>query len=179
MQLAFANRVTFTKLMVVAVAMFGFGFALAPFYKKLCEAIGINELDRADVRASNSQVDATRWITLELDANLRSDLPWTFKPVGHTLRIHPGQLVHLEYEVVNNSAVLTSGQAIASYGPPLVAVHVRKLECFCFKQQQLQPNERRRMPVLLVIEKSLPKSVDTVTLSYTFFRVEGAGAGAG
>lgn len=178
MQVALANRITFTKLVVVAIAMFGFGFALTPFYKKLCDAIGINELDKADA-VVNTQVDAARWVTLELDANLRNAMPWTFRPVGTSVRIHPGQLVHLEYEVANNSAETITGQAIASYGPQLVSAHVRKLECFCFKQQTLRPGEHRRMPVALVIGSTLPRGIDTVTLSYTFFRVEAAGAGKG
>jgi cytochrome c oxidase assembly protein subunit 11 len=166
------NIVTSRKLAIVACAMFGFGFALVPFYKKICEVTGINNVLKAD-QVANSQIDAARWLTVEFDANVRSQLPWTFTPLEKRVRFHPGELVQVSFEVRNNSPRAITGQAIPSYGPQLAGRYFKKLECFCFTQQTLQPGEVRRMPVVFVIQKDLPQDVNTVTLSYSFFEVEG------
>ena len=170
------NLVTLRKLVVVACVMFGFGFALVPFYKKICEVTGINNLLKADT-VTNTQVDARRWLTVELDANVRSNLPWTFTPVEKQVRFHPGELVQVTFEIRNQSQRAITGQAIPSYGPQLAGRYFRKLECFCFTQQTLQPGEVRRMPVVFVIDPGLPQDLNTVTLSYSFFEVEGATTG--
>lgn len=167
-----SNLVTLRKLLIVAVAMFGFGFALVPFYKKICEVTGINNVLKADV-VTNTQVDTARFLTVEFDANLRNDLPWTFAPLEKSVRFHPGELIQVTFEIRNNSNRAVTGQAIPSYGPQLAARYFKKLECFCFTQQTLAPGEVKRMPVVFVIEKGLPQDVNTVTLSYTFFEVEG------
>jgi cytochrome c oxidase assembly protein subunit 11 len=166
------NRVMMRKLVIVACAMFGFGFALVPFYKKICEVTGINNVLKAD-QVANSQVDTGRWLTVEFDANVRSQLPWTFAPLEKRVRFHPGELVQVAFEVRNNSSRAVTGQAIPSYGPQLAGRYFKKLECFCFTQQTLQPGEVRRMPVVFVVEKDLPQDLNTVTLSYSFFEVEG------
>ena len=88
------NRSTLRRLAFFAVAMFGFGFALVPFYRAICEVTGINSLVRRDAPASNTQVDTSRWITVELDANTRG-LQWSFAPVQRSVRVHPGELVHV------------------------------------------------------------------------------------
>ena len=168
-----SNLLTMRKLLVVAVAMFGFGFALVPFYQKICEVTGINSLLKPD-EVTNTQVDAARFVTIEFDSNLRSKLPWTFRPLQTSVRIHPGELATVMYEIRNNSGRAVTGQAIPSYGPQLAARYFKKLECFCFTQQTLQPGEAKQMPVVFVIDKALPDDVNTITLSYTFFEVEGA-----
>lgn len=166
------NLTTLRKLLVVALVMFGFGYALVPFYKKICDVTGINNVLKADVIA-NTQVDDARWLTVELDANLRSNLPWTFRPIEKSVRFHPGELMQVTFELRNNSKRVITGQAVPSYAPQLAAAHFKKLECFCFTQQTMQPGEVKRMPVVFVIERGLPQDVNTVTLSYTFFEVEG------
>ena len=167
-----ANQQTLVKLLVVAAMMFGFGYAMVPFYRALCDALGLNSVIKADAVA-NTQVDAARFVTIEFDANLRSDLPWTFTPVEKSVRIHPGALTQVTYEVRNRSDRPVTGQAIPSFGPQLAGRYFKKLECFCFTQQTLAPGEVRRMPVVFVVEPGLPQDVNTVTLSYTFFEVEG------
>lgn len=174
-QLPRANAAMLRKLVVVACAMFGFGFALVPFYKKICEVTGVNNVVAAD-KVASTQVDASRWVTVEFDTNLRSDLPWVFRPLEKSVRFHPGELVQVEFEVENRSSRAITGQAIPSYGPQLAGRYFKKLECFCFTQQTLNAGEVRRMPVVFVIEKALPQDVGYVTMSYTFFAVEGANA---
>ena len=169
---AHANQQTLVKLLVVAVMMFGFGFAMVPFYRALCDALGLNSVVKAEV-VQNTQVDLGRYLTIEFDANLRSNLPWTFTPVERSVRIHPGALTQVTYEVHNRSDRPITGQAIPSFGPQVAGRYFKKLECFCFSQQTLAPGEVRKMPVVFVVEPGIPQDVNTVTLSYTFFEVEG------
>ena len=174
-----ANRTLVFKLVVVAIGMFGFGFALAPMYTKLCELTGLNNLQAQDPGVLNTQIDRTRTITVQFDANLRNELPWSFRPLTNSLQVHPGQLVRVVYEIKNASDRDLFGQAIPSYGPQVAGRYFKKLECFCFTRQELKPNETRQMPVVFVVEPGLPEDVHTITLSYTFFQVEGAGAKPG
>ena len=166
------NTAMLRKLLVVACVMFGFGFAMVPFYKKLCEVAGLNSIIKPET-VKNTQVDTSRTLTMEFDSNVRSGLPWTFHSIEKSVRFHPGELVQVEFEVRNNSDKVLTGQAIPSWGPQVAGKHLRKLDCFCFTQQTLQPGEVRRMPVVFVVETTLPGDVSYVTMSYTFFQVEG------
>ena len=167
------NRVLVTKLGVVVLAMFGFGYALVPFYEKICEVTGLRDIDKADVVA-NTQVDRTRFVRIEFDTNLH-DMPWKFRALETTTDIHPGAVTQVLFEVVNTSDHPVTGQAIPSYGPRNAAQYFRKLDCFCFTRQTLAPGETRRMPVVFVVDPELPRDIPTITLSYTFFTVEGNG----
>ena len=158
------------KLFIFSIVMFAFGYALVPFYEKFCEVTGINNLLQPDVLAQEIQVDTSRWVTVELDANTRG-LPWQFKPLQSSVRIHPGEPVDVMYEITNNSDRVINGQAIPSYSPRSLERYLRKFECFCFTKQVLQPNEVRQMPVQFVIEPGLPADINTVTISYTFFEL--------
>jgi cytochrome c oxidase assembly protein subunit 11 len=115
-------------------------------------------------------------VRIELDSNVRK-LPWTFRPLEVIVDVHPGEMRQVNYEIVNTTDRTMTGQAIPSYGPPHAAQYFRKLECFCFAQQTLQPGERRQLPVVFVVDAALPKDVATITLSYTLFEVEGAAGG--
>lgn len=161
-----------TRLSIVAVAMFGFGFALVPFYDHICRALGVNSMVEKNELPANTQVDFTRTVTIELDANAHG-MPWRFQPTVRHLEAHPGQLVHVEYEVANVRNAPMTGQAVVSYGPALAGRFVRKLDCFCFTQQTLAAGETRRMAVSFVLDATLPADINTLTLSYTFFEVAG------
>ena len=167
-----ANRQMLLKLVVVAVLMFGFGFALVPMYETICKVTGLRDLREADALPANTQVDASRSITVEFDANQRG-LPWDFKPVARSLTVHPGAMAQIEYEVRNTLGRPVTGQAIPSYAPEVAAQYFHKIECFCFRQQTLKAGESRRMPVVFTIDPALPASVRTISLSYTFFEVPG------
>ncbi len=160
------------KLIVIAIMMFGFGYALVPLYKAICEITGINVLSSKDGLVEgigNTQIDKTRTITVELDAN--SHGPWRFRPTVKSLQVHPGEMTQIVYEVVNTQARAVDAQAIPSYAPQQAAAYFKKVECFCFKQQTLQPNEAKQMPVMFFIDPKLPRDVTTITLSYTFFEI--------
>ena len=176
------NRRMLGKLVVVAGVMFGFGYALVPMYRAICEALGINVLTLNEQRISsgnwlgrqavaNTQVDTTRTVTVEFDANVRG--PWDFKPAVRSVQVHPGELTTVQYEFRNIQNRTMAAQAIPSYAPRQSGPHFNKLECFCFNEYTLSPGESKTWPVAFVIDPKLPKDVTTITLSYTFFEVGG------
>ena len=122
----------------------------------------------------STQVDLSRTVTVEFDSNARG--PWRFKPGVSAMRVHPGELATVTYEIANQQNRTMQAQAIPSYIPMSATQYFRKLECFCFKQQSLAPHEAKQFPVVFVIDPRLPKNVGTITLSYTFFEVGGAAA---
>lgn len=168
-----------SKLGVIVLAMFAFGYALVPIYKAICEMTGINVLALGDRQIpgatpklpANTQVDLTRTITVEFDSNARG--PWHFKPAQNTIKVHPGELTTVMYEFQNTQNRTMSAQAIPSYAPAQAGAHFNKLECFCFQQYTLAPGEKKQWPVAFVIDPKLSKDVSTITLSYTFFEVGG------
>lgn len=167
------NLAMLGKLALLAVLMFGFGFAMVPLYKKICEVTGINFLTKEDRSAAefarNTQVDTSRTVTVEFDANHHG--AWRFRPERSSVTVHPGELVTVEYELVNTQPRDTAGQAIPSYAPQVAAQYLRKLECFCFRQQALGAMQTRRFPVVFVVDPKLPADVTTITMSYTFFEL--------
>ena len=175
-----SNRAVLKKLTVLAVLMFGFGYALVPLYKSICEALGINVLSLSErqitgigkaVPDANTQIDRSRTITVEFDANARG--PFHFKPALRSLQVHPGELATVMYEFKNVQDRTLAAQAIPSYAPKQATAHFNKLECFCFNEYTLAPGESRQWPVAFVIDPKLPRDVTTITLSYTFFEVPG------
>jgi cytochrome c oxidase assembly protein subunit 11 len=167
------------KLIVVVLGMAAFSYALVPIYKAICEATGINILALGEKQLpgankklpANTQVDLSRTITVEFDANVRG--PWDFKPEKRSLQVHPGELATVMYEFQNIQNRAMAAQAIPSYAPKQSTAYFNKLECFCFNQYTLQPGEKKAWPVAFVIDPKLPKDVTTITLSYTFFEVGG------
>ncbi|MCB2020843.1 MAG: cytochrome c oxidase assembly protein [Burkholderiaceae bacterium] len=168
------------KLGVIAVLMFAFGYALVPVYRAICNQLGINVLSISERRAASfatgadavsTQVDLSRTISVEFDANARG--PWEFKPAQRSVDVHPGELVTVMYEFRNVQPRAMVAQAIPSYAPKQAEPYFNKLECFCFTEQTLAPGESRSWPVVFVIDPKLSKDVKTITLSYTFFEVGG------
>jgi cytochrome c oxidase assembly protein subunit 11 len=176
------NRRMLGKLLVIVLLMFGFGYALVPMYRAICEALGINVLTLADQRKAtgswtgkrpvdNTQVDTSRLVTVEFDANARG--PWDFKPAQRSVQVHPGEMATVMYEFKNIQSRTMAAQAIPSYAPRQASPHFNKLECFCFNEYTLKAGEAREWPVVFIIDPKLPKDVTTITLSYTFFEVGG------
>lgn len=174
------NRRMVGKLMVVVVAMTGFGYALVPIYRHICEALGVNVLSLAEggaggggkrERPENTQIDNTRLVTVEFDANAHG--PWDFKPAVASVQVHPGEMATVMYEFRNKQTRAMAAQAIPSYAPHQAAPHFNKLECFCFNEYTLAAGESKQWPVVFYVDPKLPKDVTTITLSYTFFEVGG------
>ena len=172
------------KLAVITLGMFAFGYALIPISQRICEATGINILSLSERQVpgngsagpnaklpANTQVDFSRTITVEFDANARG--PWEFKPAKRSIQVHPGELATVMYEFQNVQNRRMAAQAIPSYAPRQATAHFNKLECFCFNQYTLEPGEKKEWPVAFVIDPRISKDVTTITLSYTFFEVGG------
>jgi cytochrome c oxidase assembly protein subunit 11 len=165
------------KLLVVTLLMFAFGYTLVPIYRAVCTALGLNVLALSEEQgkgggaARNSQVDRSRTVTIEFDANARG--PWDFRPEQASVDVHPGQVTTVMYSIRNRQNRAIALQAIPSYAPSVAMAHFTKLECFCFSQQVLQAGESKRWPVVFVVDAKLPMDVKTITLSYTFFEVGG------
>lgn len=175
------NQGLLLKLVIIGVAMFGFAYALVPIYNAICKALGINVLSVSERVAAgqppkavqSTQVDFSRKITVEFDANARG--PWDFKPAITSMVVHPGEMATVLYTFKNIQDRAMAAQAIPSYAPKQATAHFNKLECFCFNEYTLAPGESKAWPVVFVIDPKLPKDVTTITLSYTFFEVNGKG----
>ncbi len=179
------NRRMMGKLGVIALAMFGFGYALVPMYRTICAALGINVLSVSErvtgsatgSRKASTQVDLSRTVTIEFDANARG--VFDFKPAVRSVQVHPGEMATVMYEFRNIQNRTLAAQAIPSYAPMQAGAHFNKLECFCFNEYTLKPGESKQWPVVFYVDAKLPKDVTTITLSYTFFEVAGKVAGQG
>lgn len=167
------------RLLIVSLAMFGFGYALVPLYKAMCSYLGINVLAIGDnkiggvgeSRPLNTQIDKSRTITVEFDTNVRG--LWYFKPGVRSIQVHPGEMATVMYEFQNLQSRRISAQAIPSYAPLQAGPHFNKIECFCFQEYTLDPGERKSWPVVFIVDPKLSDDVKTITLSYTFFEVGG------
>ncbi len=176
------NKGLMAKLFAVTLGMFAFGYLLIPLYKAICDWTGVNILALSEREASgsmngragltNTQVDASRTVTVEFDTNVRG--PWTFKPEKRFVEVHPGELITVMFEFQNAQDRTMSAQAIPSYAPLQAQAHFNKLECFCFNQYTLAPGEKKSWPVVFHVSPKLSKDVTTITLSYTFFEVGSA-----
>ena len=166
-----ANRRLATKLLLVCLAMFGFGYALVPLYDVLCDITGLNgKTGRVDTEVAQVQkIDSERWVTVEFTGSAMEGLPWEFRPMQNKIRVHPGEIAVVNYYARNVSNETIVGQAVPSVTPGKAAAKFDKIECFCFSQQELKAGEAKEMPVRFVVDASLSKDVNTITLSYAFF----------
>ncbi len=171
------NRRTARTLVLVALAMFGFGFALVPLYDVFCEITGLNgKTGGAVAEARTAKLDTSRWVTVEFTGSVSQGMPWEFRPLQKKLRVHPGQITVAHYYVRNTTTETIVGRAVPSVTPGLAAAHFKKIECFCFSEQTLKPGETREMPVRFTVDPGLAANIGTVTLSYTFFNTDSAQA---
>ncbi len=158
------------RLALAAVCMFGFGFALVPLYDIFCEVTGI----RAPIEATNAaeiteQPEASRAITLELLASTGNSAPWDFGPVNDRIEVQTGLIQDTEYVARNLAPRALAGVATPDVQPAEAARYFKKIECFCFTEQNFAVGEERTLPVRFYIDPDLPAHIDTITLAYTLF----------
>jgi cytochrome c oxidase assembly protein subunit 11 len=165
-ELELRNRALMGKLLVIAVGMLGFGFAMVPMYRQICDALGLTQT--RVVAAANTQVDLTREVTVELLAS-SAGLPWRFEAVERAVRVNPGKLVTVRYRVTNDLGRSVTAHAVMNTAPANAARWIQKQECFCFSSQTLAAGESREMPVVFRVSAAAPESLRTISLSYTFF----------
>jgi len=154
--------------------MVGLAYAAVPFYSWFCRTTGYGGTPQISNVAPAGVVD--RKITVRFDANVSPGLPWRFTPEVNSIDLRIGEVATIYYDVVNESARTTEGQAGYNVSPPTVGAYFTKINCFCFTQQQLAPGEKRQMAVVFYVDPALVKDSDqddlnTITLSYTFYSV--------
>ncbi len=159
---------------MMVFASFSFAYLQPPLYKAFCEWTGIYDIGKADEFRASSV--SGRPITLQFDANTHGT-GLRFTAMQNAVNIQTGELVQVDFRVENLRSTPVTGQAVPSYGPKHAGEYVKKLDCFCFRQQVFAPGEVRVLPVVFALDRNLPEDVATVTLSYTFFEVPG-GAGS-
>ena len=163
------RRLGFKLLWIVAAALL-FAYALVPLYDVLCRVTGLNgKTENSAATYANTRVDSTRWVTVEFTGNVMPGLGWNFYPKQASIRVHPGQIETVLFVAKNITNDVVTGQAVPSVSPSLASLYFKKIECFCFRQQALQPGETKEMPLRFYVSPDLPEDVKAVTLSYAFF----------
>jgi cytochrome c oxidase assembly protein subunit 11 len=165
-ELTLRNRQLMAKLLVIAVGMLGFGFAMVPMYRQICDALGLSQT--RSIGSINTQVDPSRSIKVELLAS-SAGLPWRFESIDRAVSLHPGELATVRYRVVNTLGRAVTAHAVMNTAPAEAAKWIEKRECFCFSDQRLAAGEEREMPVVFRVKSDAPESLDTISISYTFF----------
>ena len=159
------------KLGFVAIAAFGFSFALVPLYEIACETVFGIRLEREAAQAPGADAEVSdRVVTVIFDGGVNSKLPWAFEPNQVEMQVRPGELYETTYFARNKSERAIVGSAVPSVAPARASGYFTKTECFCFTAQTLQAGESRDMPVRFIVDPDLPEGINTLTLSYTFFR---------
>ena len=163
------NRHFLVRALLVCGAMFLFGFACVPLYRIVCEHVFRNKIYNTADSGKGFTVDASRWVTVQFVGNVNSQLDWQFAPEQVEMKVHPGAVNDAWYDATNKAGSAIVGNAVPSIAPSQGSPYFNKIECFCFTEQTLNPGESRRMPVKFVVDPKLPKTIDTLTLSYTFY----------
>lgn len=162
------NRVTLWKLLLIIPVMLVFCAGMVPLYRQICAVLGITA---SQAVAQNTQVDYSRLIKVDFDANLNRNFAWRFEPLDKHVEVHPGAMVTINYRVTNTMNHATTGRAVPSFGPIEAGLYFNKISCFCFSNQTLQAGETRDMPVTFYVDPKIPKDLGAIALSYTFFNV--------
>ncbi len=161
---------TFTRrLLLLAVAMFGFGYLLVPLYSVFCELTGFGGKPNETAATVVENIDENRLVKVEFVTTVNEYAPWEFSAAVADMEVHPGKLYKATFRARNLSHETKVAQAVPSIVPVQAAKYFRKTECFCFTQQAFSPDEARDLEVQFIVDSNLPSYVDTVTLSYTFF----------
>jgi len=164
------NKKVIRNLLFAVVGMFGFGFALVPLYDTFCSLTGLNgKTDDVAYSGDVMVVDDNRKIKVDFMTSLNESMPWDFKPLQHSVTVHPGQPTQVSFMVRNKTDRDMIGQAIPSIAPGLAAGYFKKTECFCFTEQKLKAGEEKEMPVVFIVDPAIDKDIHEITLSYTFF----------
>lgn len=167
-----ANRRLALKLLWIVAGASLFAIALVPLYNVFCEVTGLNgKTESLPVSAEKAlKVDQNRWVTVEFTSSVMSGLGWNFHPKQSSIKVRPGQIEIALFEARNNTNAVVTGQAVPSVSPGRATPYFKKIECFCFERQELKPGESKEMPLRFYVSPDIPADVQTVTLSYAFFK---------
>ncbi|WP_263081399.1 cytochrome c oxidase assembly protein [Endozoicomonas sp. Mp262] len=166
------TRRTLIRLILIALGMFGFGFAMVPLYDVFCQVTGLNgKTDPVPYQAKESSIDTSRTIKVQFVATKNGDMSWDFAPSISEINLHPGEVGKLVFFARNPGDRRIVGQAIPSVSPFQATNFLHKVECFCFTTQTLEAGEEKEMPLRVIVDQELPKHINKLTLSYTLFDV--------
>ncbi|MDI1309689.1 MAG: cytochrome c oxidase assembly protein [Methylotenera sp.] len=169
-QLDLKNKKLVRKLLWLVVGSLLFAFALVPLYDVLCTLTGLNgKTQNSAALMSKAKVDNTRWVNVQFTSNVMPGLGWNFYPKQASIRLHPGQIETVLFVAKNTTNEVVIGQAVPSITPGIASANFKKIECFCFVRQSLNPGEEKEMPLRFFVSPELPKDVTDMTLSYSFF----------
>ena len=163
------NRGLVGRLLILAVAMFGFGFALVPLYDVFCEITGFGGRTNPEAVTVVEAPDISREIRVEFMTTVNSYAPFEFRADADSMTVHPGKMYFATFTAKNMTDDDKIAQAVPSVAPVAAAEHFVKIECFCFNSQEFAANEEKAMPLQFIVDPNLPEYVDTITLQYTFF----------
>jgi cytochrome c oxidase assembly protein subunit 11 len=163
------NRSLVGRLLIMAVAMFGFGFALVPLYDVFCEITGFGGRTNTEAAVVDEAPDLDREIRIEFMTTVNSYAPFEFVADADSMTVHPGKMYYATFTAKNLTEAGKVAQAVPSVAPIAAAEHFVKIECFCFNNQEFAANEEKAMPLQFIVDPELPDYVDTITLQYTFF----------
>ena len=163
------NRSLVGRLLIMTVAMFGFGFALVPLYDVFCQITGFGGRTNTEAVAAEEAPDLNREIRVEFVTTVNSYAPFEFGADLDSMTVHPGKMYFATFTAKNMTEDDKVAQAVPSVAPVAAAEHFVKIECFCFNSQEFAANEEKAMPLQFIVDPDLPEYVDTITLQYTFF----------
>ena len=158
-------------LVLAAVGMFGFAFALVPLYDVFCDITGINGKTATEPTAASDRVDRSRTVTVEFVAYINPNVKWQFTPQVTQVNVHPGETKIIKYDAKNLNSQASIGQAVPSVTPGIAAQYFNKIECFCFNHQPLAAGEQAELPLVLYVDPDLPRDIKVLTLAYTLYDV--------
>jgi cytochrome c oxidase assembly protein subunit 11 len=152
--------------------MVGAAYAAVPLYDWFCRSTGWNGTTQVATGAPSGTLERT--VTVRFDANLGPGLPWRFTPERNSIEVKLGEVVTVNYRVINETARDITASAAYNVAPLNMGAYFQKINCFCFTDQRLKAGEKRDMPVVFYIDPALAKDADgaeinTITLSYTFY----------
>tara|TARA_R100001377_G_scaffold17465_1_gene8834 strand:+ start:1353 stop:1928 length:576 start_codon:yes stop_codon:yes gene_type:complete len=167
-----SNNRTVRKLLLVVVAMFGFGFALVPLYDVFCDITGLNgKTNDTAAIYEDGGIDTSRTVKVQFITRNAKGIPWNFEPVINEIDVHPGEMKLVSFYAKNKADRDIIGQAVPSVSPGLAANYFHKIECFCFTQQPLAAGKDVEMSLQFYVDVELPTDINTLTLSYTLYDI--------
>jgi len=167
------NQKVLIGTLVVVFAMVALSFASVPLYRVFCQATGWGGTTQTAARNASKIYD--RIITVQFNADVAPDLPWVFKPELRQVKVKVGADGIISYFAQNKGKLPISGTAIHNVTPAKAGPYFNKTQCFCFGEQILQPGQKAHLPVTFFIDPKIMDDsdmddVNTITLSYTFYR---------
>lgn len=161
---------------ITLVASFAFAWGSIPMYRLLCAKLapgGSSAQNGVVSEYTDVVVDESRTVRLTFSSYVNNQLPWEFAPTELTAEVHPGEKRLTKFNVKNLSSVDTIvGKGVYAIVPPEADQYFKKIECFCFTEQTLNPNESMEMPLYFWFDPDMPDHIKNVSLSYTFFKLK-------